>query len=397
MSFTRLLIRNITQNAFRSGIILFSALLISTMTLFAFFVVRGAQAATQSSLEKLGADLIVIPWGTRESRDQDIRLMSLITNSHFPRTSLQKVSAVQGVEAVSPQLYLATDVNSSFSTQSLLYLVAYDPATDFTLKPWFEQFAPTQLEINQAVAGSNIVLPSGQTTLTIGGVDLQVAYRLKSTGSEIDDTVFISFESAQSISKRLKNDKTTVEVDPSFISAIMVRVASSTLPQEVSIRISKAVAGAKPIMSTNLFQSQRNQLIGLIRSMIGILAGVWVAASLFEGLIFSIAIQSRRREIGMLRALGAPQSFILKISLAEGLFLALAGGLPGILIAVLYSILARTNSALTFGLPMDLPSSGVLFLISLVSLFAAVISVLIAAWVPAQRISRSDPAVTMRE
>ncbi len=47
------------------------------------------------------------------------------------------------------------------------------------------------------------------------------------------------------------------------------------------------------------------------------------------GLVFSMAVNERRREIGVLRALGATRGFVFRSLLAEAGILALSGGIAG--------------------------------------------------------------------
>jgi putative ABC transport system permease protein len=83
--------------------------------------------------------------------------------------------------------------------------------------------------------------------------------------------------------------------------------------------------------------------------------------------------------------------------LLEASLLALEGGLAGISFAVLVIFLFRDLIMRSFGFPFLLPNPGLLLVEILVGLALALASVIIAAMVPAYRISHLEPALAMRE
>jgi ABC-type antimicrobial peptide transport system permease subunit len=116
----------------------------------------------------------------------------------------------------------------------------------------------------------------------------------------------------------------------------------------------------------------------------------------FIGLVFSVAVNERRREIGVLRALGSTRSFVLRSVLAEGFVLALGGGAVGVILSALASTLVKDEIVQSVGLPLASPSPLALLALALGSLVVALASVALAALFPALRISRQEPAVAMR-
>src|SRR6185503_20074438 len=63
------------------------------------------------------------------------------------------------------------------------------------------------------------------------------------------------------------------------------------------------------------------------------------SALLLTGLFFRLGVEQRMRELGLLRALGFPSRRVLRLYLAEGTALALAGSLLGLLGAWAYAAL----------------------------------------------------------
>jgi putative ABC transport system permease protein len=138
-------------------------------------------------------------------------------------------------------------------------------------------------------------------------------------------------------------------------------------------------------------------LESLLRTVVIMLAMIWVLSVALIGLVFSMAANERRKELGVLRALGATKRFVLRSLLMEASLLAFLGGATGIGLAVLLVYLFRRLLIVSLGFPFLLPSTGALLALVGVGLLLALFSVNLAALFPAVKISRQDPAIAMRE
>ncbi len=131
--------------------------------------------------------------------------------------------------------------------------------------------------------------------------------------------------------------------------------------------------------------------------MLILLGATWLLSVVLIGLVFSMAANERRRELGVLRALGATRRFVGTSLLTEAGILAFCGGAVGIFLAVLVIYLFRQLIMVSLGIPFLLPSPGLLAIQIGVGLLLALFSVFLAALFPALKISRQDPAIAMRE
>ncbi len=398
MTLPRLVIRNILGSLFRSGAILLCAALVAGLSLSATLVMRGAETGLRRNLSRMGADIIVIPWGTMSQDLDGAHLVGMMTERWMPRAYMERIAAVQGVEVVSPQLYLSTLADSPFSTLPELHVVAYDPVTDFVLEPWLEHDPVGNLRLGEAVAGSAIVDPDGDQNIHVYDYPIRLVRSLNEMGGDVDQTVFISFDTAQAIMDQVRSQpRPPFELAPESISSAMVKVRLGSDPHEVAVRILEQVPSVVPMESTGFFQTQRGQMVGLLRTVLVLSVLTWVLSTLFMGLVFSLAANERRREIATLRALGATSSVVLKTLLLEGATLAVTGGLAGIGLAILIAGLFGDRIARASGIQVVLPSPLVLLGLAAAGLLLAVISVTVAAWLPASRLSRQEPALSMRE
>ena len=394
MNLFRFATRNLIGNAFRSLAILAVAALLAAMALIATVIVRGAEASLRSNLSRLGADILVLPWGTMTQSIGGIRLMSAPIDGWMPPSTMQKIAALEGVAQVSPQLYLTSLDDSPYNPYPDTHLVAFDPATDFTLRPWLDQEQIEDLDQGGAIAGAYIALPDGDAAFSLFGTPLRLVKRLAPTETSLDYTLFVTYKTAEQMIARSPEE---LNVIPGTISAIMVRLTLDSDPHEVSTRILEEVKGVTPLEAPNLFQTERRQMIGILRVLLGSLGSIWALAVVFMGLVFSIAVNERRFEIGALRAIGFPSRLILKTLLMEGASLAVLGGLFGIVLTILGYAAFDEQIARSVNLPLSIPSTLGLISFSLGGQTLALISVTLAAFIPAWRISHQDVALTMRE
>ncbi len=406
MTQLRLILRNIAGSAFRSGAIFLCAALVAGLALSATLVVRGAEERLQHSLERMGADIVVIPWGTMRTEDmQGARLLGLATKQWMPRAYMDRVAAIKGVAEVSPQLYITTLHDTPYCSQPEVYLIAFDPATDFAIKPWLEG-----REINMprgtAIGGTCLRSPNAEGRIDVLGYELQLVDNLAPVGGDLDQALLVSFETANEIISATERQKgNALYLAPNSVSAVLVRVDLGADPHEVAVRILEQVSSVLPIESTNLFQTERAQMAGLLRTALFVLGVIWVLSVVFVGLIFSMAVNERRREIGVLRALGSPQTQIFATLVAESAILALGGGTLGAALTI--ALVSGTGDAgfaaaglphiSQWGLPLSVPPLAQLLGLAIAGLLASLISIVLAALVPALRISRQEVALVMRE
>lgn len=392
-----LAIRNVSRNSFRSGVILASSALMAGFLIATNLIIGGAQRSLQLALDRLGADIVVAP---RESTTamENAYLMGQPASMWMSRSVLSKISAIEGVSAVSPQLFLSTLRGASCCSAPEMFLVAYDPETDFTLRPWLEENLGEELEVGQAIGGYYVFLPADQDRILVYGYPVELLGNLDGTGTGLDKSMFFTFETAYEIARLSPFQAVEDMVIPDdSVSAVMIKLESGSNPLAIATKIEAQIPEASAVISSNLFQSQREDIQGMLRTISLLLGIAWLLSIALIGLVFSMAINDRRREIGVLRALGSTRGNMLASLLAEGLMLALAGGILGAVLCALSVYLFRNMIISSLGLPFLFPPLLSLVGMSLLGLGLALASVVVGALFPALRISLMDPAAAMRE
>jgi len=397
MNLFRLITRNIEGSAFRSWVVFFCAELMAGFLIAVTLVIGGAQESVHLAIQRLGADVIVVPQGS-EDKMENAFLMGVPARMWMPEDVVQTVQRIQDVELVSPQFFLSTLRGASCCTVPDMFLIAYDPHTDFTLKPWLTEHLDEGLHLGQAVGGYFVYLPADQEYIQIYGYDIDLKGNLASTGTGLDQSMFFTFETARAIADgSVTKAERVLEIPTGSISAAMVKVRQGGDPHLVAQTILETIPGVTPVESTNLFRSQQTYLVGLLRSVAIITGILWVLSLVLVGLVYSMALNERQREIGVLRALGSTRLTVLRSLLGEGLLVALAGGASGIALFTVAIYLFRHTIIQYLRTPFILPTPLELTALALGGLLLVLVSVGLAALVPALRISLMDPAVAMRE
>lgn len=156
-------------------------------------------------------------------------------------------------------------------------------------------------------------------------------------------------------------------------------------------RIVQSVDPEQPISDVRMLSDIVSEQIAPRAAQLRVLAALAIVALLLAGVgihgLLAVAVSSRSQEIGVRLALGAPASTVARMILAEGLALALAGIVPGVLIA--YAGGRAMESLLAGVHPSDAPT-----------FWAAVLlcglTTLLGALRPALRASRVDPITALR-
>lgn len=232
------------------------------------------------------------------------------------------------------------------------------------------------------------------------GNEFEVVGVLEPTGLGIDDSGFVTLDTvykmaASGIEDPLVTRK--LEIEPGTISALMVKVASGFSRSDVAVRIQQEVPDVGVVTSQEVMStSVASQLESLTPALIIVAVGFWLISVLMIGALFSMSVNERRREIGLLQALGASRKFIFRQVMAEAVELTSIGGVAGLAIGAVVILVLKgaITASLTIGY---LWPSLVFFVVFIVGyLGMAVFTGVVAALYPALVASRLEPYQAIR-
>ena len=200
MSLLQLAWKNISGNRLRSWVVALCALVVAAFALFATLLLRGAATSLELAADRLGADIVVVPEGAQTEMEGAL-LMGVPAHFWMPEENVAKLAAIPGVEAVSPQIYLATLVGASCCSVSEMFMIAYDPETDFTVRPWLEERLPAGLGLGEVIGGDYIFATEGEDGILVYGDLVKLKGNLEPTGTGLDQSLFFTLDTAHDIAR----------------------------------------------------------------------------------------------------------------------------------------------------------------------------------------------------
>ncbi len=392
--FSRLLIRNLSNRPYRNIATVFAFAFIAATLFSSQYLIDGAQASLNTGMSRMGADILVVPQ-EYAAEGQTIILNGQPSSFFFDSANLEKISRVPGVAEASPQIYIATLFASCCAAP--VQMIAIDPETDFTISSWLRENDGVKLGKDDIIIGSAVIQNVGNDLMFYGHT-FHVVGVLKQTGMGIDNSVFTRFEDAyvmasESEVKAVKK----VTIPPDKISAVLVKVDPGSSPLSVAEEIQKSAPGTKSITPNGLLNTVSGQMGAVRRLLTGATLAVTIVSIPLLGFISAMVAHEQRKEFAILRALGAPKAFVLRLMFAESFLLAIIGGIIGIGAAALILGAFQDYIAVSLKIPLIVPSPMALALEGGVALILCAGIGGLSSVYPAILINRSDPYETIRK
>jgi putative ABC transport system permease protein len=380
MTLGKLVLKNITR---RRGRFVFTLLGITIgIASFVTFLSLGGSLKAEIHREStaLGANLVVTPKGSCAYEQ-----VSILTGEQLPTTitaeEVASIRAIEGITAI-PFLTERTAVeNRPVSVLGILPEATKDfKGWEVARGDWFDGSPEGQAVVGSVLAGQFGLEPG--SFLTIRGERLPVRGVLAETGSKDDLTIFLPLPIAQ----RLYNQA-------GMVSFVAVRVDDVNQVDNYALKITETVNLG--VVSDKQMLKSVLSIIGTVNVTLQLIAAVAILAAAF-GIINTMmtATYERKREIGILQALGARRRTIFAAFMLESAVYGLLGGLSGALGGLLFSALAAPhisqNAFTAFVKGSGSASMVDLGIIVGAIAFSALVSV-IAGVYPAWRAARLSP------
>lgn len=385
--------RGVRARAFRSLLIGLFIFILAGFLLSTSVILWGVEESLRTGMDRLGADFIVIPYDATEEVQAEILTGKPATREGMPLDYVKRIREMKAVKQASPQLYLGAIAGWQWSAADELYVVAFDPDTDFSILPWLKdkRISPGPHDV---IGGAAVNRIGPALPLSVSGYELNFVGRLEPTGIWLDRTLFVTFEAARRmIARGAFSAGASAETATSFA----VNLKPGYDVARTALEMTLAVPGIHPVRAPRLLRTLAHQRAGLIQILLFALGIIWIVAVALTGFIFSMIVDARRREMGLLRASGATRKFIFRLILAESSVPAVAGGFAGIFMGGFFLLIFRSWLIAALEIRVLFPSLSGLVFFMLGSLSLSLILVLPALLYPALRASRMDPAAAMRQ
>lgn len=394
ISLLYLAVQNLKRRPGRSVVSALGVVL-ATATLFAITLgFLGIQRSMAIGLERLGADLLVVPEGQGEVA-QEALVMGSPTMFYMDGSVESAIASVPGVTAVSSQVYVETLESAACCTGRLL-VVGYDSTTDFTVKPWLMNALNRPLQPNEAVGGRLILTEVGEP-ISLYGTEYTIVAKLYETGMGMDETVFLPREAVYAMARNSREKaEQELKIPPGGISAVLVKLDPAVPPQEAIRAIKEQVPGVEVIFRGEVARSVVGGYQSAVQGLLFAAGTALITALILVAIVFSAVVNERRRELGLLRAMGAAGRDVLNLILLEAVILTGAGALAGIVIGSGFFYLFQGAIKEALRVPYLWPSiPQFLGLIVATVALAAGAGAVAAGW-PAARAARLEPYAAIR-
>jgi putative ABC transport system permease protein len=386
--------RNLRRNATRTWL-LFAIVVVVSCTLFGATVfLKSIRDALRLGTYRLGADVLVVPEGA-ETKAKAALLSGEQNEFRMPASVLDAVRRVDGVKQATPQLFVKpTSFTCCYDVG--VFLVAFDPESDFTVRPWLEKHLHGPLGRTDIVTGRDIPVVSGDR-IPFFGTFFRVAGTMAPTGMPFfDQAAFMTLDGARDMAAASRTRAARPLDVGDQISTVLVRTTDELGPDRVAIRIEHDVPGVKAIVSDTVVATVRRQLSGIVQGVVTLSAVLWIIVLLVMAFAFTMIVNERRREIGLLRAMGGNRRQVATLLLTEASLLSAAGGAAGIAAALALLVASHDLMLHRLKLPYLFPPAAELGVLTAVALVLALVTGVASALLPAVSAIRTPPYDAIR-
>ncbi len=229
-----LALRNLKRKPLRSGILIVAIGLLVSVLVFALSFVKRVDSGIKITSDRLGADLLIVPTGSRGAAE-DVLLENKVKTFYMDKGLIERVRKIDGIDKVTDQTYLATITGACCDVPESV-VVAFNQDTDFVISPWLNKALSRRLQKGEAIVGSesafNINIGLTEVDTVLFGNMFKMLGVLEKTGTGLDTAIFID---EVNIGDILKNGK--ADLKPGQISVIFARVKKGIDPYMVAGKI----------------------------------------------------------------------------------------------------------------------------------------------------------------
>jgi putative ABC transport system permease protein len=394
-----LALQNLVRRKARTLLLLAAVAICSGAVFTGAVLMQSIESSMSVGFTRLGADMLVVPAGTLTNITAAL-LTAEPTDLTLDERVLKGLETLKGVQKAAPQLVFRTDASGYKGRGEVVDLIAFDPARDITVQPWLEQHLDRPLRKGDVIIGGRREEALG-SELLIFGWPLTVYGKLGKTAVGTHERglfiIFATLADMRATMQQICGSQGALE--PDKISGVLLELAPGAKTQQVRFAVLANFPGVKVVSGESMLTSIRQGLTLLLGGVLALMAIMFASTGLMVSVLFSAIITERRRELGLLRAIGARRNQIVGMLLMEAGLATAVGGLAGCLLGLLLMrvyerslVYHLDNMGIPFlWLPAGTTSLIALACIALTSLIGAT-----GAFYPAWRASRLEPYALIR-
>ncbi len=321
--------KNLRSHPVRTVILLMLTMAQAVCVFLGLILTQSMRQEMSLAEARLGADILIYPYAAMSKISSKTLLMQGTPVQVWKdRSILSRITECKGIRTLSYQIYIMDTTGDK-----PIWITGFDPETDFVITAWTDAPAAFELADGEVLAGCKVAADENNTVMLFHK-RWTIAARLAETGSELDETVFASFQTMRSLITASKEAGITtyqsVDPDEDFTAALVQVNDKSELDSitswlNVYIRKIQAVRSEETLADTAV--GIRSQL-GLIAVIIGAAWAVLLAAL---GIAQSMMMKERRKELYIWHTVGASRGIVYRVMLQEALIIHASGAIIGVL------------------------------------------------------------------
>lgn len=397
--FLRLAIQNLGQRKARAFLLVLAVAISSSAVFVGAVLMLSILHSMEVGFARLGADLLVVPQGTLTNITAALLTVEP-TDQTLDRTIVDELTKVKGVHRVAPQFILRTHVPEIGEHHGVTDIVGFDPDHDVSVFPWLAEKIERPFRKGDVIVGGRRGERIGDRLLLLGQ-SFTVYGKLERTGvGPHENGIFMGFDTFEPLRENVRGPlKSNAAPEQDKISGALIELAPGASSKQARFAILAKLPGVKVVVGESMLTSIRQGLETLLNGVMTLMSIMFLSSALMIGLQFSAIISERKREIGLLMAMGAKSYSLTGMLLVEAALATAAGGLLG---CVLGAILMRIYE---HSLVHHLKMMGTPFLwlgglqiaaIALICLTLSTAIGIIGALAPALYVSRREPYELIR-
>jgi len=277
----------------------------------------------EEKLNKFGANILVYPktdeinvsYGGVHLSNLSYEIKYLSENEVTQK--IRNIEFNKNISAVAPKLVKATKIDNA-----LTGIVGVNTKEELKIKNYWQVNGKMMEREDEVIIGENIASRLNKTLndrIDIFERSFIISGILEKTGSEEDNLIFMDLHMLQKITN-----------SPDKINFVEVSALCSGCPIDDIVSQIKAKLPGTEINAVQKMVKQRMSAVSFVEKLASILSAIIIFIACFMLAIFMLSsVTERKKEIGILRAVGYSRTNIFTIFITEALIVGIISGLFG--------------------------------------------------------------------
>lgn len=401
-----LALQNLGRRRARSFLLIAAVAVASGVVFTGATLMRSIDRSMEIGFTRMGADMMVAPEGALTNITA--ALLTVEPTDLVLDADLFAKAGIASVRRAAPQKIARVEHSGIGSHHESADLIGFDPALDFTIRPWLVEKLNRDLQPGDVILGAGRDAPLGSQLLIFGKPHV-VYGRLGRTGVGTHERgVFMTFQTFDALAAAMAGHAggghaghgnnpgsgPPAVLQPGKVSGFLVELTPGAAPLQARFAILSSLKGIKVVTGDTTMSGIRQGLAALLDGILVLTVLMFASMALMVSVLFSAIVTERRGELGLLKSIGARRAQIVGMMVIEAVIATGVGGLLGVVLGFLAMRLYERSLVYyleNMGVPFAWLATPQVAAFALAAIALACIIGALGALTPAWRASRRDP------